>query len=71
MQTGEISEVIEGEQGYYILYCVNQEDEEATRQRKEEIIQERQTAMFMDKYSQWMQGKKVDINQSFWNEFSI
>lgn len=71
MKTGEVSGVIEGEQGYYILYCVSEQDEDATRQRKEEIIGERQTAMFMEKYAQWMQDQDVDINQSFWNEFSI
>lgn len=71
MKTGEISEVLEGDQGYYILYCVSEKDEDATRARKEEIIAKRQTEMFMQKYAQWMQDKDVDINQSFWNEFSI
>lgn len=71
MTAGQISDVIEGTDGYYIVYCVDEEDEDATYQRKEEIIEERQTAMFMKKYADWMKDKKVDINQSFWNEFSI
>lgn len=71
MRTGEISDVIEGEQGYYILYCVSEQDEEAASRRKEEIIEERQTEMFMQKYAQWMKDKDVDINQSFWNDFSL
>lgn len=71
MSAGQVSEVLEGEKGYYILYCVSEKDEEATYIKKEEIISQRQTEMFMEKYSEWMKEKKVDINQSFWNEFSI
>lgn len=71
LASGEMSQIVEGEQGYYILYCVSEQDEEATYAKKEEIIAKRQTEMFMGKYSEWMQQKKVDINQSFWNEFSI
>lgn len=71
MKKGETSGVIEGENGYYIIHCVEERDEEATYQRKEEIIEERQTTMFMEKYADWMKDKKVDINQNFWNDFSI
>ena len=71
MTDGQLSEVISGEQGYYILYCVSELNEDATYARKEEIIAQRQTEMFMQKYSEWMKEKKVDINQNFWNEFSI
>lgn len=71
LRTGEISDVIQGDQGYYILYCVSEQNEEAADQRKEEIIEQRQNEMFMKKYNEWMKGKDVDINQSFWNDFSI
>ncbi len=71
MTDGQLSEVISGEQGYYILYCVSELNEDATYARKEEIIAQRQAEMFMQKYSEWMKEKKVDINQNFWNEFSI
>ena len=71
LTTGEISQVVEGEQGYYIVYCVDEMDEEATQAKKEEIISQRQTKAFTEKYAQWMQDMKVDINQSFWNDFSI
>lgn len=71
MKTGEVSEVIEGDAGYYILYCVSERDEDATSRRKEEIIEKRQMDMFMEKYALWMQDQDVDINQGFWNDFSI
>ena len=40
-------------------------------QKKEAIIQDRQADMFVKKYNKWLQDKKVDINQSFWNDFSL
>lgn len=40
-------------------------------QQKEKIIQQRQSDMFVKKYNQWLQDKKVDINQSFWNDFTL
>ena len=40
-------------------------------QQKEKIIRQRQSDMFVKKYNQWLQDKKVDINQSFWNDFTL
>ena len=40
-------------------------------QQKEQIIQQRQSDMFVKKYNQWLRDKKVDINQSFWNDFTL
>lgn len=39
--------------------------------QKEQIIQQRQSDMFVKKYNQWLQDKKVDIDQSFWNDFTL
>lgn len=71
MKSDELSPVLEGDRGYYIIYCVNEQDEDATYQKKEEIIEQRQTEMFTEKYAKWMQKQDVDINQQFWNDFSI
>lgn len=71
LKKGDISSVIEGDSGYYIVYCVNDYDEDSTYARKEEIIEERQTSMFKDKYAEWLDGDKVSISSKFWNEFEI
>ena len=57
--------------GYYIIYCVNDNDEDATYARKEEIINERQTKMFKEKYAEWLSESKVDISNKFWDVFTI
>lgn len=75
MSKGDISSVVEssagGNTGYYILYCANDNNEDATYKRKEEIIENRQTDMFKEKYAGWLEEADVNISQSFWEEFKI
>lgn len=71
LQKGKVSEVISTQTGYYIVYCVNDNDEDATYARREEIIEERQTKMFKKKYAKWLGDYEVSISQSFWKIFNI
>lgn len=71
LKKGKMSNIIGGKTGYYIIYCVNDNDEDATYARKEEIINERQTKMFKDKYAEWLSESKVDISNKFWDVFTI
>ncbi len=71
LEEGEISPVIAGKSGYYIIYCINPMDEDATYARKEEIIEERQTNMFKKKYTEWLGEYEVDISKAFWKVFEI
>lgn len=71
LEEKEISNVIEGEEGYYIIYCAMDQDEEATDARKEEIIQERQTEMFKEKYASWLKKCEVKISEEFWDVFEM
>lgn len=68
MKTGEISKVIETSSGYYILYCVSDFDKDATRNKKEEIINERQNQWFKSSYTEWSKDYKVDIKQKLWDK---
>lgn len=71
LKKGEISPVVSDTKGYYILYCISDYDEDATYARREEIIEERQTDMFKEKYAQWLGDCGVDISKSFWKIFKI
>lgn len=71
LEKGGMSEVIETDTGYYIIYCVENNDEDATYARREEIIKERQTKMFKEKYAKWLGDYEVNISQSFWKIFAI
>lgn len=71
METGDVSPVIGTDSAYYVLHCVDDNDEDATYARREEIIEERQTEMFKEKYRQWLGEWDVDISRSFWKIFEI
>lgn len=69
--TGELSNVIETEDGYFIFYCVEEKNQEETDARKEEIIRERQEAAFAERYHEWYDSKQVTINQEIYNAISM
>lgn len=71
LRTGGISRVIEGEQGIYLIYCVNEWDEDATAEAKEEIILARQDAAFRGIYDEWMRGVTVHVEEEKWEEVSF
>lgn len=71
MKTGEISEVIETNSGYFILYCVSDLDREATDVAKEELISKRQEEAFDTKYKEWAKSTKVKLNKELWNNISF
>lgn len=71
LKKGEVSSVVRGTSGCYIIYCINDNDEDATYARKEQIIAQRQTSMFKKKYAKWMGDYSVDISKSFWRIFTI
>lgn len=76
LKKGKISGVIksktsDGTEGYFIIYCIDNNNEDATYDCKERIIEERQTNMFKDKYAEWLKDCDVRISQSFWETFEI
>lgn len=68
LRSGELSPVIEGEKGYYIVYCITDFDEDATTERKEAIIEERRDKLFREKYKEWSENYKVVISTVLWDE---
>jgi foldase protein PrsA len=71
MKAGEISPVIDTEDGYFIFYCVEEMNQEETDAKKEEIIRERQQAAFDEQYKKWDEEKEVKINQEIWDAISL
>ncbi|MEG1458064.1 MAG: peptidyl-prolyl cis-trans isomerase [Acetivibrio sp.] len=71
LKNGELSPLIEGENGYYIVYCVNDDDEDATAQKKEELIEERQRASFEKKFAKWSGEYEIVSSTTLWNKIKL
>lgn len=68
MGKDEFSKVLEGLDGYYILYCVNPNDLSVTDITKEEIIEERKQVAFEEKYQKYYSTVTYFLNEEAWNE---
>ncbi len=67
LNTGEVSEVIETTDFYYIFYCVTDFDVDATYEKKEEIIAERQEKEFRTRYKEWRGTTHIEVNEEVWD----
>lgn len=66
LKTGEVSEVIETEDYFYIFYCVTDFDIDATLEKKEEIIAGRQEEEFQTRYKEWRGTTHIEVNEEVW-----
>lgn len=68
---GEVSGIIEGEQGYYIFQCISTYDMEQTEATKREIVKKRQQEMFGQIYAMFIGDKRCYLNEELWNAISF
>lgn len=65
-EEGEITDVIEGDDGYYVAKLISSFDEEATETKKEEIIYERESEQYETLCSEWMEETPITVNEDVW-----
>lgn len=68
---GEISDVIQDGGKYYILKCVDDYDEEATRIRKEQMTREKKAEAFHSSYQAYKAENQLTADEAMWNEISV
>lgn len=66
LSEGETSDVIETEDGFYVVNMVSTFDKDATETRKAEIISERESEYFENLYSGWEEASEITINEKAW-----
>lgn len=71
LKTGEFSNIIESDDGYLILYCVDDFNEDGTLEKKEEIIDERQSEVFQNLYNEWQADVKVKLDEDIWEQMEF
>ncbi len=67
LKTGQVSDIITTDYGWHILYCKSDNNEDATIQRKEEIIDQRRSELFAKLYSDWTENYDVVVNSEAWD----
>ena len=69
---GETAEnLVEAENGYYVVQLTKTLDREATDTRKEEIISERQTEAFESKLEEWKEAADITVKQKTLNKIKF
>ena len=70
MNTGEVSEVIEENGQFYLFYCKNPYDQEATLKRKQEMMLLRKDRAFREYYDVFLEENLVSVSGRVWHDVS-
>lgn len=68
METNELSGIVEGEDGYYIIKCINTFDKEETDANKLKIMEERREEAFYQEYENFVSSLTRDLNEKLWED---
>lgn len=71
METGELSGIIEGEDGYYIIKCINTFDREETDANKLKIMEKRKEEAFYIEYEGFVASLTKDLNDKLWEDVTF
>lgn len=69
--TGQISDVITTESGFYIIMCVNEYDKEKTASNKEKMINDRKLAKFNTVFEAYEAELYAEYNEELWNGLAV
>ena len=67
LAVNEVSPIIKGETGYYIIHCVSTLDRKETDANKEKIITQRKKEAFNQVYGTFVEGQITQLNEELWN----
>lgn len=65
MDNGQISDIIEGDDGYYLIKMVNNDDSEAYDNQCQSVIDEEETKQFNARYAEFAPNYVTEV-QSYW-----
>lgn len=71
LDINEISNVVEGESGYYIVKCISSFNREETDANKAEIIAQRKSEAFDVVYQEFIQQQPSQFNDELWKKLDL
>lgn len=64
-------EMVKGTDKYYLIYLDSEYDEESSKQKKEEIIGQREDDMYSKKLEKWRKKTKYKLKKFIWNSIDF
>ncbi len=71
LDINQISDVVEGESGYYIVKCISSFNREETDANKAEIIAQRKTVAFEAVFQEFIQQQPSQFNDELWKKLEL
>lgn len=71
LATDEVSKVIEAENGYHIIKCINTFDREQTDLNKLKIVEERRREVFGQEYEAFVETLVRQLNSDLWENIEL
>lgn len=68
---GQVTGVVETENGYYVAKVTSLLDREATDTKKESIVQQRKQDQFDKLYKEWKKDTKISVDKKNWKKISF
>lgn len=68
---GQISGLVEGEEGIYIIKCISNYNQIETDANKSTIYKENCSKIFNEEYNSFIKGAEVKLNESAWEKVSV
>lgn len=71
LETGEVSGIVETADGYHIIKCINDYDEEKTARNKAELLKRRKQEAFDREYAVFIRGLLSEFNEGAWESITF
>lgn len=71
LDNDEISGMIEVDNGYYFIKCLNKYNEELTEANKSNIVEKREKEAFDDVYNEFVSSLGSNLNEELWNSLEL
>lgn len=71
LETGEISNIIQDGNNYYLVYCVSSYLEEETTNNKDSIVEKEKKTYFNEEYNKYVKDVDTDFNTSAWEDIDL
>ena len=71
LDNNEQSDLIQTEDGYYFIKCINKFDKDLTEANKENIVVKRRKEQFDDRFIEFVESSQFELNEKVWDSIKV